>query len=108
MGVALDREQIEKAYARWAPVYDLVFGTVFERGRMAAIEAAEKHCGPAGGRILEGGVGTGISLPDYSRVNRIVGLDISAPMLKRARERVLEHRLDNVEALAVMDAKHLA
>jgi phosphatidylethanolamine/phosphatidyl-N-methylethanolamine N-methyltransferase len=108
MGVALDREQIEKAYARWAPVYDLVFGTVFERGRMAAIEAAEKHCGATGGRILEVGVGTGISLPDYSRVNRIVGIDISAPMLKRAQERVVEHKLSNVEALAVMDAKHLA
>jgi phosphatidylethanolamine/phosphatidyl-N-methylethanolamine N-methyltransferase len=75
---------------------------------MAAIEAAEKHCGASGGRILEVGVGTGISLPDYSRVNRIVGLDISTPMLKRARERVVEHKLDNVEALAVMDAKHLA
>ena len=108
MGVALDREQIEKAYARWAPVYDLVFGAVFERGRMAAIEAAEKHCGAGGGRILEVGVGTGISLPDYSRSNRIVGIDISAPMLKRAQERVVEHRLGNVEALAVMDAKHLA
>ena len=108
MGVALDREQIEKAYARWAPVYDLVFGTVFERGRMAAIEAAEAHCGPSGGRLLEGGVGTGISLPDYARVNRIVGIDISTPMLRKARERVAEYKLTNVEALAVMDAKHLA
>ena len=108
MGVALDRGQIEKAYARWAPVYDLVFGAVFERGRMAAIEAAEKHCGPGGGRILEVGVGTGISLPDYARNNRIVGIDISAPMLRRAHERVIERKLTNVEALAVMDAKHLA
>jgi phosphatidylethanolamine/phosphatidyl-N-methylethanolamine N-methyltransferase len=108
MGVALDREQIEKAYARWAPVYDLVFGAVFERGRMAAVEAAEAHCGPSGGRILEVGVGTGISLPDYARVNRIVGIDISTPMLRKARERVAEYKLTNVEALAVMDAKHLA
>ena len=108
MGAALDRGQIEKAYARWAPVYDLVFGAVFERGRMAAIEAAEKHCGPGGGRILEVGVGTGISLQSYARRNRIVGIDISAPMLRRAHERVIEHKLTNVEALAVMDAKHLA
>ena len=108
MGAALDRGQIEKAYARWAPVYDLVFGAVFERGRMAAIEAAEKHCGPGGGRILEVGVGTGISLQSYARSNRIVGIDISAPMLRRAHERVIEHKLTNVEALAVMDAKHLA
>src|ERR1700753_2869746 len=89
----LTAHTVTKAYARWAPVYDLVFGAVFERGRMAAIEAAEKHCGAVGGRILEVGVGTGISLPDYSRVNRIVGIDISAPMLKRAQERVVEHKL---------------
>ena len=59
----LDEHTVTKAYARWAPVYDLVFGAVFERGRHAAIEAAER----IGGRILEVGVGTGISLPEYSR-----------------------------------------
>jgi phosphatidylethanolamine/phosphatidyl-N-methylethanolamine N-methyltransferase len=108
MGAALDRGAIEKAYARWAPVYDLVFGAVFERGRQLAIEAAELHLGPAGGRILEVGVGTGLSLLNYNRNNRLVGIDISAPMLRRAQDRVVEHRLTNVEALAVMDAKHLA
>jgi phosphatidylethanolamine/phosphatidyl-N-methylethanolamine N-methyltransferase len=106
MAAELDRSTIEKAYARWAPVYDLVFGAVFERGRTAAIEAAERACGPAG-RILEVGVGTGISLPDYDRSHRLVGIDISVPMLRKAQERVVEHKLDNVEALAVMDAKHL-
>jgi phosphatidylethanolamine/phosphatidyl-N-methylethanolamine N-methyltransferase len=106
MGAALDRSTIEKAYARWAPVYDLVFGAVFERGRMAAIAAAEQAC-PAGGRILEVGVGTGLSLPGYARSHRIVGIDISVPMLRKAAERVAEQQLRNVEALAVMDAKHL-
>src|SRR5258708_3560631 len=38
----LDKETIAKAYARWAPVYDVVFGAVFERGRQAAIAAAER------------------------------------------------------------------
>jgi phosphatidylethanolamine/phosphatidyl-N-methylethanolamine N-methyltransferase len=108
MGSALDRDTIEKAYARWAPVYDLVFGAVFKRGRMASIAAAEQHVGVGGGHILEVGVGTGISLLGYKRSNRIVGIDISAPMLRRAQERVAEHGLHNVETLAVMDAKHLA
>ena len=108
MGSALDRDTIEKAYARWAPVYDLVFGAVFKRGRMASIAAAERHVGVGGGHILEVGVGTGISLLGYKRSNRIVGIDISAPMLRRAQERVAEHGLHNVETLAVMDAKHLA
>ena len=75
---------VAKAYARWAPVYDIVFGKVFERGRKASIAAAER----VGGRILEVGVGTGISLPDYARSNRLVGIDISAPMLRKAKERV--------------------
>ena len=99
----LDQGTIEKAYARWAPVYDIVFGAVFDRGRQAAIQAAER----IGGRILEVGVGTGISLPHYRRDTRIIGVDISVPMLKKARERVAAHRLDNVEALAVMDAARL-
>jgi phosphatidylethanolamine/phosphatidyl-N-methylethanolamine N-methyltransferase len=108
MGAALDRDTIEKAYDRWAPVYDFVFGRVFEQGRMASIAAAEAHIGPDGGRILEVGLGTGISLLSYRRSNRIVGVDISAGMLRRALNRVVEHRLTNVESLAVMDAKHLA
>jgi phosphatidylethanolamine/phosphatidyl-N-methylethanolamine N-methyltransferase len=104
MGAELDKETIAKAYARWAPIYDRVFGKVFERGRLASIEAAEQ----VGGRILEVGVGTGISLPDYSRSNKIVGIDISEPMLRKALQRVAEHKLDNVEALSVMDAEKLA
>jgi phosphatidylethanolamine/phosphatidyl-N-methylethanolamine N-methyltransferase len=103
MGAELDKATIAKAYARWAPIYDMIFGPVFERGRRASIEAAER----IGGRILEVGVGTGMSLPAYSRKNRIVGLDISEPMLRKARQRVIEHKLDNVEALAVMDAAKL-
>ena len=104
MHAELDRDTIAKAYARWAPVYDLVFGAVFERGRHAAIIAAER----IGGRILEVGVGTGISLPEYSRTSRLVGVDLSEPMLRKAQERVAEFGLTNVESLAVMDAERLA
>lgn len=100
----LDQVTVKKAYARWAPVYDLVFGAVFNRGRQAAIAAAER----VGGRILEVGVGTGISLRGYSAKNRIVGIDLCEPMLRKARERVAELSLANVERLEVMDAEHLS
>ncbi len=100
----LDKGTIARAYARWAPVYDVVFGAVFDKGRQAAIAAAER----LGGRILEVGVGTGISLPDYRRSNRLVGVDISLPMLRKAHERVAAQQLTHVEALAVMDAGDLA
>ena len=104
MGADLDQATIARAYARWAPVYDLVFGAVFERGRNAAIQAAER----IGGRILEVGVGTGISLPDYARHNRLVGVDISEPMLRKAHERVIAERLTHVQGLSVMDGTRLA
>src|ERR1700758_1334432 len=100
----LDNFTVTKAYARWAPVYDLVFGAVFERGRHAAVGAAER----IGGRVLEVGVGTGISLPLYSSNCRLCGVDISAPMLRKAQERVTELNLANVEGLWVMDAEHLS
>ena len=100
----IDREGVAKAYGRWAPIYDLVFGKVFDHGRQSTIAEAER----IGGRILDVGVGTGLSLSDYSPKCRISGVDISEPMLRRARKRVCELGLANVELLAVMDAKHLA
>src|SRR5258708_29022745 len=79
-----DREMVEQAYDRWAPVYDLVFGGVFSKGRKAAIAATNK----IGGRVLEVGVGTGISLPLYAPNLRIVGTDISEAMLQKSSNRV--------------------
>jgi len=103
MAAELDKDTVAKAYARWAPIYDLVFGSVFDRGRKASIAAAER----IGGRILEVGVGTGLSLPEYAWTTRLTGVDLSAPMLRKAKSRVAEHRLTNVDGLAVMDAQHL-
>jgi len=100
----IDRAGVEKAYERWAPVYDLVFGKVFDQGRQSTIAEADR----IGGRILDVGVGTGLSLSDYARTTKICGVDISEPMLRRAQARVRELKLLNVETLAVMDAKHLA
>ena len=103
-GGELDINTIAKAYARWAPVYDLVFGAVFDAGRKASIAAAER----IGGRILDVGVGTGISLPDYSPDQLASSAStIPSRCCARRSERVAEHKLANVEALAVMDAQQL-
>jgi phosphatidylethanolamine/phosphatidyl-N-methylethanolamine N-methyltransferase len=82
----IDLAGVAKAYARWAPIYDLVFGKVFDAGRRATIAAADA----IGGRVLD------------------VGVDLSEPMLRKAQERARAFKLDNVEMLAVMDAKFLA
>ncbi len=101
--VDFDRESVEQAYDRWAPIYDLVFGGVFSKGRDAAIQATNR----IGGRVLEVGVGTGISLPLYSPHLRIFGTDISEAMLNKAKQRVAQAHLKNIEGLAVMDAEKL-
>jgi phosphatidylethanolamine/phosphatidyl-N-methylethanolamine N-methyltransferase len=103
MATEFDRDTVTKAYARWAPIYDLVFAKIFERGHRAAVAACER----VGGRILEVGVGTGLTLPYYSRTSNVVGIDFSEPMLKKARQRVDEEGLTHVEALEVMDAEKL-
>jgi phosphatidylethanolamine/phosphatidyl-N-methylethanolamine N-methyltransferase len=103
MAKELERNEVAEAYGRWAPIYDIVFGPIFRRGRRAAVDAAER----VGGRILEVGIGTGLSLTDYSTSNHIVGVDISQPMLAKARERVEKHGLNHVESIAVMDAEQL-
>jgi len=99
----MQTQGVAAAYDRWAPVYDMVFGKVFTTGRRESIEAAEK----VGGRVLEVGVGTGISLPQYSRDVRLVGVDIAEAMLRKACERVRRLGLENVETIAVMDAEAL-
>ena len=104
MGTELNKDSVARAYALWAPVYDLVFGEVFKHARRAAVTAAER----TGGRILEVGVGTGISLPYYATANRLAGVDLSEPMLRKARARVHELGLRHVEGLAVMDAEQMA
>ncbi|MGY3031173.1 phosphatidylethanolamine/phosphatidyl-N-methylethanolamine N-methyltransferase [Bradyrhizobium sp. USDA 4354] len=104
MAADISRSGVEKAYGRWAPVYDLVFGKVFDAGRQSTIAEADR----IGGRILDVGVGTGLSLSDYARTTKICGVDISEPMLRKAQARVRALRLSNVEVLSVMDAKNLA
>ncbi len=100
----LDNKRVKKSYARWAPVYDLVFELVLRPGRKAAAAAADRP----GGHVLDVGVGTGLELPMFDRRTRLTGIDLSEPMLRRAQWRVRGKALDNVEGLLVMDAARLA
>jgi phosphatidylethanolamine/phosphatidyl-N-methylethanolamine N-methyltransferase len=95
-------EAVKAAYRRYANVYDAVFGPVLQPGRKAVIEAL--GCRP-GEKVLEVGVGTGLSLPMYPASVRITGIDLSREMLERARARVARRQLANVDALLEMDAE---
>jgi phosphatidylethanolamine/phosphatidyl-N-methylethanolamine N-methyltransferase len=99
-----DRQVMEKAYARWAPVYDALCGPFFLSGRRAAALAARS----VGGRILEIGVGTGLSFDDYDETTEITGIDMSEPMIARARKWLASGRYPYVKELLVMDAHDMA
>ncbi len=100
----MDLPAIRKTYRRYAGHYDVVFGAVFNPGRKQAVAAINNKPGQ---RILEVGVGTGLSLPMYREDARVTGIDISPEMLDKAREKVAEQNLGQVEALIEMDAEQL-
>jgi len=98
-------EAVKAAYRRYARIYDAVFGPVLQPGRKAVLDALKLK---PGDRVLEVGVGTGLSLPLYPRSVRITGIDVSGEMLEKARARVASRKLENVEALLEMDAENMS
>src|SRR6478609_4454170 len=94
---------MRKAYARWAPIYDLVYDKLTEPAARAAVDAAVA-CGP---RVLEAGVGTGLSLGYYPERAEVYGVDLSEDMLRRAQEKVDRRGLRHVKKLQVMDVTRL-
>lgn len=100
----MEETTVIKAYDRLARGYDHLFGPIFNPGRRRIIE----RMGCQGGeRVLEVGVGTGLSLPYYPQDTAVVGIDVSDKMLAVARERVARQGLNNV-ALHRMDAQAMA
>jgi phosphatidylethanolamine/phosphatidyl-N-methylethanolamine N-methyltransferase len=99
---ALDTAAILEAYRRWAGVYDTLFGAVSSVGRRRAVSTVNRL---PGRDVLEVGVGTGLALPHYTRDKRITGIDLSTPMLEKARKRTQRDRLHHVLALHEMDAE---
>ena len=94
---------MRKAYARWAPIYDLVYDKLTEPAARAAVNAAVA-CGP---KVLEAGVGTGLSLGYYPRHAEVYGVDLSEDMLRRAQDKVEKKGLSHVKSLQVMDVTRL-
>jgi phosphatidylethanolamine/phosphatidyl-N-methylethanolamine N-methyltransferase len=98
----MDVHAVRKAYHRWAGMYDFGFGMISRVARREAVAAVNRS---AGENVLEVGVGTGLALPLYGGDKRVTGIDLSAPMLELARERVADAGLRTIEALREMDAQ---
>jgi phosphatidylethanolamine/phosphatidyl-N-methylethanolamine N-methyltransferase len=98
-------DAVKAAYRRYAGFYDALFGPVLQPGRRAVLEALKlRPCD----RVLEVGVGTGLSLPLYPESVRVTGIDLSREMLDKARTRVARRKLTQVDALLEMDAEAMS
>lgn len=100
----MDLRDTIRTYRLFSGSYDIVFGPVFHPGRKEAVRIANDRPGQ---RILEAGVGTGLSLPYFRPDLQVTGIDVSAEMLAKARRRVERQQLKQVVGLHVMDAEHL-
>lgn len=98
----LDAEAVRAAYKRQAALYDVLFGGISRKARIAAIDQANAL---PGCDVLEVGVGTGLALPYYRPDKRVTGIDLSAHMLALARRRVEREGLAHVKALLELDAE---
>ena len=99
----MELDAVSRSYRRWAPIYDFSFGKVSESPR----RRTATHVNARGGKVLEVGVGTGLSLPLYSHRVAVTGIDFSHEMLAKAREKVAELGLRPVKELRQMDARDI-
>lgn len=99
-----DNDLIEKVYRQLAKIYDVAFGALLQSGRERAIRAiaADRQL-----RVLEIGIGTALTVPEYPANCKIVGLDFSAAMLAKATSRIQALGAANRVVLLQADATHL-
>ena len=93
----------KKIYDIHAMFYDATFGRLVKRRIARAI--SHMNIAPTD-RVLDLGIGTGVSLNYYPNRGRIVGIDLSSGMLRKAREKVRERGLDHAVVFQA-DALHL-
>ena len=96
----VENDFVARVYEKLAKVYDVVFGPTLHPGRLEAIRKMNIRPGDS---MLEVGVGTGINLPLYPSGCAVTGVDLSTPMLVKARERIFKKGLRNCR-VAEMDA----
>ncbi len=99
----ITEENVKKTYEKYAPIYDVLFGRVLEPGRRRLCELVGQRQ-PA--RLLEIGVGTGLTLFNYPDKTSVVGIDLSADMLEQARLKMGALSRKQIELLP-MDAENL-
>ncbi len=92
-----------KIYSLYSHFYDSFFGAIFHPGLRAASELMNIQPGE---KVLEVGIGTGMSLSLYPDNVEVVGIDISQDMIKQAGEKKQRMGYTNVK-LCITDAAEM-
>jgi phosphatidylethanolamine/phosphatidyl-N-methylethanolamine N-methyltransferase len=78
----MEEATTSRCYDLWASIYDHTFGALVHRRQIRALQQLRLQPGQ---RVLDIGVGTGMTLPHYPKHVRVFGLDLSAGMLSKAK-----------------------
>ncbi|MEK7773858.1 MAG: methyltransferase domain-containing protein [Deltaproteobacteria bacterium] len=96
----MELKSIKKIYDGYSNVYDVLFKRFFYPRIKHAITYMDIRPGE---RILDVGVGTGLSFSVFPKHCKVVGIDLSTEMLRKAREKIDKNGLHNINVLS-MDA----
>lgn len=99
----METEAIKKIYAGYSNAYDAIFKRFFFPRIKHAIATMDIRDGE---RVLDVGVGTGLSLPLFPKYCSVTGIDISSEMLKQASEKLKKLQINHIK-LMEMDAMNL-
>jgi phosphatidylethanolamine/phosphatidyl-N-methylethanolamine N-methyltransferase len=89
-------------YDLWAKFYDATFGRLVRRRQVRAVEVLRARPGE---RVLDLGIGTGMTLPHYPKGVQVVGMDLSPGMLGKARAKAATSGAERID-LILGDAMH--
>jgi phosphatidylethanolamine/phosphatidyl-N-methylethanolamine N-methyltransferase len=103
MGATKTRSHESKLYYGLSRSYEKIFARFFGPRIQAALQSLDI---PDGARVLEVGVGTGLSLSAYPNRTEVIAVDLSPAMLAQAQEEIDRHDWSHI-TLKEMDAQNL-
>jgi len=99
----METKSVKKIYDHYSPIYDFIFKGWFYPRIKYAINLLDIK---PGDKILEVGIGTGLSMTTYPSYCEVIGIDLSKEMLKKAEKKRKKYNLKHI-SLKEMDASNL-